>query len=186
MKTHEQFVRENPDRVRQQLAEMIAERDKWLDKQRRARSEQGKRNCDGSIRWAEKMIRRYEADLRLLDEPAPATPEKEPTQLTRRQASELLDRVHDKRGKRYDEIRAYAHKALMALSVTLALTLSTAGAQTMSGPTPDLAACYRIQDSGEGFPQVYCPLTGHAYYRDMDGVDGALGTEGDGDWKVLP
>ena len=43
--------------------------------------------------------------------------------------------------------------------------------------------CYPIAPSGEGFPRIYCPLTDQVWYQDMDGIDGALGTEGDGEWK---
>lgn len=71
-------------------------------------------------------------------------------------------------------------------ALSLALLTTHASAQTMGASAPTMTACYQIADSGEGFPQVYCPLTGHAYYQDMDGTDGALGTAGDGRWVQLP
>jgi hypothetical protein len=42
--------------------------------------------------------------------------------------------------------------------------------------------CYPISPSGEGFPRVQC-TDGSIWYQDMDGIDGALGTQGDGEWK---
>jgi hypothetical protein len=42
--------------------------------------------------------------------------------------------------------------------------------------------CYPIAPSGEGFPRVQC-VDGSVWYQDMDGIDGALGTVGDGVWK---
>jgi hypothetical protein len=62
---HEQYVKSNPDLVRRNLAAAIKERDDALAKQQRARSEQGKRNQDGTIRFMTKMIARYEDDLRI-------------------------------------------------------------------------------------------------------------------------
>jgi hypothetical protein len=69
---------------------------------------------------------------------------------------------------------------------TVGVLWTHGGAQPMISPMSTMSACYQIAPSGEGFPQVYCPLEGHAYYRDMDGTDGAYGTQGDGEWKALP
>jgi hypothetical protein len=63
---HEQYIRAHPEKVHTQLAEMTAELDAYLAKQARARSAQGKLNYAGKIRWAEKMIARYQDDLRII------------------------------------------------------------------------------------------------------------------------
>jgi hypothetical protein len=66
--------------------------------------------------------------------------------------------------------------ALIIVSYFLGALWAHVGAQD--------SACYPINPSGEGFPRIYCPLTGEVWYQDMDGTDGVYGTEGDGVWKV--
>lgn len=65
---------------------------------------------------------------------------------------------------------------MMAALALFALTWS-AGAESASSRS----ACYPIGVTGEGFPVIAC-IDGSRWYQDMDGTDGAYGSEGDGRW----
>jgi hypothetical protein len=66
MKTHEQIICENPQLVRDNLAAMTAERDGYLGKMTRARVAGTIAFWQGKVTWANKMIARYEDDLRII------------------------------------------------------------------------------------------------------------------------
>jgi hypothetical protein len=105
---HEQYIRASPERVHQNLAAMRIERDEWIAKQQRARSEQGKRNCDGSIRWAEKMIARYQDDLRIIGESAYRERPQFPPSLPHIRAHHVIGPIHAHHGFRFGDQSASA------------------------------------------------------------------------------
>jgi hypothetical protein len=68
MQTHEEIIRANPELVRSNLADMIVERDGYLAKLRRARSPHNQAMWKGRAGWAQKMVDRYQDDIRIIEE----------------------------------------------------------------------------------------------------------------------
>lgn len=68
----------------------------------------------------------------------------------------------------------------------LTLMLMFAITHEPSVPPPSYTdGCLQIDVTGEGFPVMYCAGDGMTYYIDLDGIDGLLGTEGDGRWVAV-